>query len=719
MPTRALCLLLLLPALSLANAPAFADRPAPPPRSLVVPDGSYARVAPGAEAADAAVADGAAKRGRKKLRRLDVRASDLAFNEATGELYVTVGSQSPRYPNSLLVVKPKTLKVVRAIPLTGDPRALALSADGRTAQVLLDAGVVARVDLVSRQIVSQFTATLPGVTDPTVAYGFAILPEAPGTVAISFGYRDNNGAGGTAIYDDGVMRPAYLRHFTTKQLILRSDVLWASQPLNSSSANVYRVRVGPSGLALQEGELAALAGHHLISVHDGLIYSDTGEIVNTATLNQVGWIPGNDSRFAHGHEIDRATNRIYYANSSEYFQQIFGYDLATERVVSYYDGGRFNQRGEIQRLVSCGPVGMAGLTDTYDLTGSVVFYPPTVFTDYEPYKRPTPVAMNGQVRVIDIPHEAVTYDSVRRTLYASVGGNVPGIGNSVVEVDPYAGSVGRAVWVGGLPARSAMSTDGRSLYVAMWGALAVARLALPDLTSAQTFPIYRDSVYDRPWQSNAQEILPLPGSSDSVAVLHCRSPWDREQPSDGIGVYDAGSRRPVTSGSSSPNANTVELSADGRTIYGLNNQDTGFDFLTFDVHANGVSRGSRTSLHEGTFFDQLHCADGTCYTDAGSVIDVATRTRVGRLPSGNMDPFVSFAVALDTERNRVYQVISGQHEIQIHAYEIGSLRRVATLSMPGNSAYAADLLVWDDGRQLAFSTGYEIYLIPVALLTEV
>ena len=321
----------------------------------------------------------------------------------------------------------------------------------------------------------------------------------------------------------------------------------------------------------------------------------------------------------------------------------------------------------------------------------------------------------GEGRVIALSHNALIYDDVARKFYATLGGNVPGAGSSVVEVDPYSGSVGRDVWIGSVPGITAISDDRQYLYVAMWGSYQIKRLRLPSLSEDMTFDLLRGSVDTYgPYQTNAEEIMPLPGNSRSIAVLFNGYPWAREQLSAEIAVYDDDVRRPTTTDYYQPLAGSVELSADGTTIYGLNNQDTGSHFLTYTIGPAGVYRDQSYYGVGAAFFDDLHCVDGKCFTDVGVIIDALTGTRLGVLPYEG-EYGASFAVVLDPERRLVYQAVSGRN-LDVYAYDMQTHQRVAALSLPGISVNAAGLYLWDDGRQLAFSTGNEIYLIPTALL---
>lgn len=657
-----------------------------------------------------------AKKRTKRLRRLDVRATDVAYAAAADELLATVAADSQLYPSSLVAVKPKNGQVLFSVPLSADPRRLALADDGVTAYVLADDDTVQRVDLAARRVVSQFKFVLPNISDPLRTVAVGVEPGRPGTVAVSATFANHTGNAGTAIFDDGVMRPRYLTNFVAGQFLFVAGSLWVNPGAwDGSVSHVVELVETADGLALPDDPYGAYIGAFALGYYDGRFYSNTGQIVDATSRRQVGWIPHGDWRFNLAQAVDPVTNTIYFA-SDGYFQAILGFDIATERLVSFYSGDKFGQRGLVTKLVYCGGSGFAALEAFGGPSGPIVFYPPAVFKKVAPYERPRAVAENGNVRTIALPHNAIVYDDVHRKLIATVANGNPGIGGGIVEIDPYAGTVGRDVWSGSEPAVEAISADRQFLYVAMWGSLQVKRYRLPGLEFDGIFDLLsRSDVPLAQALTNAKRILPLPGEPRSFAILQNTYPWDQEQTSEGIAVYDDGLRRPdATDEVYGPRADSVELSEDGKTIYGLNDTSTLFEFTQFDVTPRGVAVRHIFPYVGGTFFDVLHCADGECVTDAGIVIDAALGARKAIIPYNGFGES-SFAVALDTKHGRIYQAVTSPDTGTIFAYDANTLALVGSLTLPPG-LFAADLLTWDDGRQLAFSTGHEILLIPTALL---
>jgi hypothetical protein len=672
----------------------------------------------GGLAASAAV-DTAAKapaQKRKKLKRLNVLASDLAFSPTSQSLFVSVGTGSPMYADSLVEVTPKTGRVLRVIPIGHNPTRLAIADADRTAWVLLDGTALQRVDLASGQVVTEFTPAVPYTAEPTFPVAFAIMPGHPGTVAVSFGFRGHTGDAGTAIFDDGVMRPLALEQTTVGQLVFDGDVLWANTGgWNGSSSNMFAIAVRPDGLALEDDRVT-YAGDYDVALINGRFYCRTGQIIDAASRKQIAYIPTGDFRFVNAHAVDADRNTAYFALDTGGFQLVYAVELAQYRVTGVFDGTAYNEPAGTTRLVDCGSAGLAAITGHFSEPGPVSFYPLKVFKPAAPYKRPAPVPENGRLRTISLPADFLIYDDVRKMMYASVTGGSPGIGNSVVEVDPFAGRIGRDVWLGSLPARLALTDDRRSLWVAMWGSREVKRLRLPDLTTDLTFDVERGDPGYGPFPSNAQEILPLPGQPDSVAVLRNWQPWFLEKLTEGVAIYDAGVRRPATAPETwQVPVDSVELDETGTMVYGLNNQTTGFEFTKLSVAPDGVHLGPISYQVGVAFFDELHYAGGLCYTDAGLIVDPTTGVRIGNVPFPDRF-YKELRVVPDPAHGRIYKLLADDRALTLIAYESGSLQRVGSFTIDGFFDFPQNLMVWDDGRQLAFSNAGVIYLVPTALL---
>src|SRR6185369_16361629 len=119
--------------------------------------------------------------------------------------------------------------------------------------------------------------------------------------------------------------------------------------------------------------------------------------------------------------------------------------------------------------------GNSGLAFASRETETVTILPFSAIKPLAPYEKPAPVAPNNNPRVIPLPSTHIIYDAGRRLIYAGVPGTAGNIGNSIVTVDPFQGSVNDAVWIGSEPGAMALSTDGTWLYAGIDTASSIRR----------------------------------------------------------------------------------------------------------------------------------------------------------------------------------------------------------------------------------------------------
>jgi hypothetical protein len=656
---------------------------------------------------------------KKKPRRVDVNASEFVYYAATDRIYASVLAESAAHGNSVVEVDPKRARVVRSIPVGPNPRYLALGDDARTAYVAVDGLRIQRVDLVTGQVVFQFTPTLPDVSFELCVVALAAVPGSPGSVVVSFGHLGYTGSVGTAIFDDGRIRPEYLRRYTATQLRFNTspDVLYAFSNYDTGGGGwIGKVRVDASGLAFENSDPALIgmfiAGRDF-AFYEGLVCSTAGRVADLESRKFLGWMPGADTVGTDGLAVDHERGTVFFARRAGYDIVLLEYDLATYRLLSYYVGPHYGIAFWPNRMAVCGGRRLAILDANH--SGNIIVYPPGFVKPIAPYDRPDPVPDKGKVRRIPLPHLSFVYDDVSRKIYASTTGGAGNIGNEIVPVDPFAGSVGTGVLMGSEPGTLAVSDGGQYLYVGAWGSYELVRMRLPDLLVESRVTLLRRGG----GETNTLEILPIPGRPGSVVVLRAYGPWYLESPgTEGIAIYDDGVIRPAVSPPyDRPHVDSIQLNGAGTTIYGLDNESTGFDFTTHRIAEDGVHYDTLNVDVGGSFGDKLHCVGDVCYTNAGIVIDGRTLSRVGLLPFDyTQGPPSSLRVVPDPAHGRLYQLVGRDRSVIIYAYDIDTLEPLGSYVVPNAAGWSGNFILWDGGRQLAFSNAGAIVLVPASLV---
>jgi len=145
-----------------------------------------------------------------ELTTVDLPAEDLVHDPISGLIYASVSNRLHGYRDHVVAIDPADGSIAHTIHIGSEPDALAVSPDGRFLYVGLNgAHAIRRVPLATRIPEPIFSlGPGPGAED-LIAYEIEVLPDAPGSVAVSRRVDPTNGThAGVAVYDDGVMRPS-------------------------------------------------------------------------------------------------------------------------------------------------------------------------------------------------------------------------------------------------------------------------------------------------------------------------------------------------------------------------------------------------------------------------------------------------------------------------------------------------------------------------------
>lgn len=246
---------------------------------------------------------------------------------------------------------------------------------------------------------------------------------------------------------------------------------------------------------------------------------------------------------------------------------------------------------------------------------------------------PTPLSLVATIPVANI---AVVNDSTRGVLYASVPATDPTRANTVVKIDPVAGSIVGSLTVGSDPGLMDISDDSRYLYVALRGQPRIVRIDLATFTKDIEFD--PGSAFGIT-TGYADQLVALPGSPRTVTAFVRNT---------GAFLFDDSvARINATAARGQGIGPTMVRGPDGSHVYGYNGDNTGFEFFSNRVAADGFHVDSVVTGLINAFNVRLAYGSGLVYVSTGAVVDPVTLQRVGTFPaSGTVTP--------DVPNNRVH-----------------------------------------------------------------
>ncbi|MEO5822649.1 MAG: hypothetical protein ABIT71_19245 [Vicinamibacteraceae bacterium] len=305
------------------------------------------------------------------------------------------------------------------------------------------------------------------------------------------------------------------------------------------------------------------------------------------------------------------------------------------------------------------------------------------------------------VRTVPLNANDLAYSPLTGRLYASVAAS-----NSVVEIDPIAGTIGTSIPVGSTPNRLAISDTGEYLYVGLDGLPGVVRVHLPSRTVGTPFTLGLPHPSQGP--RRAHRLAVLPGNPDAVAVAR-RFSGPSPIPA-GVAVYDLGVPRaletPINDSGSS-----IAFGASAARLYGFQNETTGFRFSRMDVTPSGVTIVENTQDLISGFNADIEYVGGRLFATSGRVIDPEARTIVTTLP--NVGSAIS---AVEATASAIFYLSVTGNAWQLRAFDPTSLTLVAEGPIPGGFGLPLSLVA-AGADMLAVATGTaDVYLIRPSLV---
>ena len=303
----------------------------------------------------------------------------------------------------------------------------------------------------------------------------------------------------------------------------------------------------------------------------------------------------------------------------------------------------------------------------------------------------------------------VVWDAPRNIMYISQPGTSTKNPNTVIAIDPISLSV---LWTyspgnGSEPNHLALSVDKKYLYVGLDGLGTVERLtlgnqmAVPDIS----IPLGSDPNLGKYYAMDL-EIDPVQSSTIAVA-RGVSSAVSIVQAQGGVAVYDDATQRPnvVTPTTQAGNVllDTIQWSGDGKTIWGVNNENYQGNLYTLGVSASGVSL---VSDHPNLFPIpnlRIHYDEATklLYGDDGIAVDPVTATQAGNFVASGI-------VVTDSTIGNAYFV--GQSASQyltvaylVQSFNLTKFTPVATLPLYQVQGLPQHMVRWGSNG-LAFAT---------------
>ncbi len=311
------------------------------------------------------------------------------------------------------------------------------------------------------------------------------------------------------------------------------------------------------------------------------------------------------------------------------------------------------------------------------------------------------LASGNKLSVLPAGGNDLAWNSQVQKLYVSVPSVQGDLGNTILTIDPVAGTVNASPFIGSEPAKLAISSDNGYLYVGMNGQNSIQRLRLPGLTPDISWHLGANS-FDGPYFPLDIEPAPLTPRTTAVDL----SLLDVSPSSVGVVVYDDSTARPTGAWANSGGAEfaSIQWSGDVSTVYG-SAQYFPTDFFVLSTNSQGISLTQKyqAALQFTSSDLDIHYDAGTdlIYSDGGQVLNPTNGSIVGSFNASGI-------TVPDSTLGRVFilgqlQSQAGTTNYTIQAFDQQNFSLIDSMTIPNVVGQPTALVRWGtDG--LAFTS---------------
>ena len=254
-------------------------------------------------------------------RSVAMTASALASDPVGGLLYVSIPASASQNANTVIPIDPTTGVMKTPIPVSNDPRKLAISDDGSELYVSSSAGVLQRINLKTLAIERTFNLPVDSQWGQTYAQEMHVVPGSPKSIVLAL---FSNGEDGAALFNDsGVVN--WVPGSANSPDMLFVDSFAFTSPsifygLPETSNFFTQVQVASSGLSYA-GDAAIGFNQQTGSKvrSDGtLLYTNSGQVWDPTSQKLLGtYVESNGSQPFYAASVlpAKAEGRTYFLDA--------------------------------------------------------------------------------------------------------------------------------------------------------------------------------------------------------------------------------------------------------------------------------------------------------------------------------------------------------------------------------------------------------------------
>ena len=233
---------------------------------------------------------------------------------------------------------------------------------------------------------------------------------------------------------------------------------------------------------------------------------------------------------------------------------------------------------------------------------------------------------------VSLPLNDAVYSQATNRLYASIAGEESPYKHAILEIDPSDGDVTRVLAMGAEVGSLAVSSDGLQLYAGFIAVSEVRKIPLPAFAPTTTFNLGETETgnyREYPLLAGDIEVSPVDSHTFAVIVFEFESSQSGYRHYYGVKVFGPHAPPLYNKSSSTAYPTRIAFNALGDTLYGYQDESTGFQLRQYELHPDDLISSDIVAGFIGGRGDITVQGD-TVYSAYGDVVSLKDKTAIGR-----------------------------------------------------------------------------------------
>lgn len=538
----------------------------------------------------------------------NISANDLVYSSKDDLLYALVSGMDIKYGNCLIALNPNTGEVLKSVFIGSDPKRIKLTSDKKYAYVSFSSiGYIKRINL-SLFVVDKSISLGQNLDDnadvhsvTAYAMDFEVLPESDDEIVVARtpNFDRNEAFYDLVLYQDGKIAP--------KKISPYNGIMWTpiTQIISDRTGKIlfgcnsqsedysYYISVVDSGLVMKEViNDPYLKTYGKLKSKGDTIYTSVGQVIDafSKSLNFLGYCPIDDFI---------CYDQYSFTLSERYKAYIFPNYQGQNLYLNFFDCDNYSLKRKIEidvpedlRTYTYSILSMEETNDgklcfiTSDRFKYKVIMILDIYSEQSYYDSIPQLDYSNKIKypLLNIKALDIIHNPKKEKIYGVISPKDPVYGNCLISFNPLSQQVESSLFLGDVPYIIKLTDDLNYAYVAFRNTNFLKRINLNSFLVDKEIEL-NSKDYNKLY---ANDFAILPNSIDDIVISRVNNcgpgGWFVD-----LVLYINNIIQPKSLSNMTTTISQIISDSTGKTIFGYNSSNSGFDCYTIDVVDSGLT----------------------------------------------------------------------------------------------------------------------------------